>query len=194
MTSVSSTLLNLGHWIECTEVEGPGKRFAIWTQGCHIRCPNCCNPELLPFVPNRVVAVEEMLRRIETAREQHCIEGITLLGGEPLIQARGLSVLARQARRLGLTVMLFTGFVIGKGRSLPDGAADLLEHCDLVVDGPYVPGRQEVGRNWVGSNNQRFHYLTPVYDSSIETAAQYRNGVEIRLTDSGEMLLNGFPF
>lgn len=187
-------MLNLGNWIECTEVEGPGKRFAIWTQGCHIRCPDCCNPELLPFVPNRLVEVNDMVRRVETAREQHGIEGVTLLGGEPMIQARGLAVLAREVRLLGLTVMLFTGYVISKGRSLPNGAKELLEHCDLVVDGPYVPGRSETQRNWVGSTNQRFHYLTPAYNDAIETAARYGNGVEIRLGDSGKLLLNGFPF
>jgi anaerobic ribonucleoside-triphosphate reductase activating protein len=187
-------LLNLGHWIVCTEVEGPGKRFALWTQGCHIRCADCCNPELLPFVPNRLVEVDDMVQLIETARQQHGIEGITLLGGEPMIQARGLSVLARDARRLGLTVMLFTGYVIGKDRSLPDGAAELLEHCDLVVDGPYVPTRQEGQRNWVGSTNQRFHYLTTVDDNSIETEARYRNGVEIRMSSAGKILFNGFPF
>lgn len=191
---MTSTMLNLGNWIECTEVEGPGKRFAIWTQGCHIRCPDCCNPELLPFVPNRLVEVGQMVRRIETAREQHGIEGITLLGGEPMIQARGLSLLAREVRLLGLTVMLFTGYVIGKGRSLPDGATELLEQCDLVVDGPYVPARPETQRNWVGSANQRFHYLTAAYDSKIETADRYRNGVEIRLGGSGGMLVSGFPF
>ena len=191
---MSSPLLNLGHWIDCTEVEGPGKRFAIWTQGCHIRCPDCCNPELLPFVPNKLVDVDEMVRRIRAAHEQHGIEGITLLGGEPMIQARSLSVLAREVRQLGLTVVLFTGYVIGPDRKLPDGGAELLAQCDLVIDGPYVPSRQEEKRNWVGSTNQRFHYLTPAYDSVIETAAKYRNGVEIRLDASGQAMLNGFPF
>lgn len=191
---MSASLLNLGHWIDCTEVEGPGKRFAIWTQGCHIRCAECCNPELLPFVPNRLVEVDTMVQRIEAARKQHGIEGITLLGGEPLIQARNLALLAGEVRELGLTVMLFTGFVIGPERKLPEGASDLLAACDVVVDGPYVASRPEPQRNWVGSTNQRFHYLSSAYDSTIETAARYRNGVEIRLADSGRMLVNGFPF
>lgn len=192
---MTSTLLNLGNWIECTEVEGPGKRFAIWTQGCHIRCAECCNPELIPFIPNRLVEAADMVQRIAEARDSHVIEGITFLGGEPLIQAQGLTIVAREARQLGLTVMLFTGYVIGKGRAaLPAGAGALLDECDLVVDGPYVARRQDTERNWVGSGNQRFHYLSTAYDCSVETAEQYRNGVEIRFAESGNLLVNGFPF
>jgi len=61
-------------------------------------------------------------------------------------------------------------------------------------DGPYVPGRHETRRNWVGSTNQRFHYLSTVYDTSVETAARYQNGVEIRMADTEQLLVNGFPF
>ncbi len=136
-----------------------------------------------------------MVQLIAEARDSHAIEGITLLGGEPLIQAQGLAIVAREARQLGLTVMLFTGYVIGKGRAaLPAGAGDLLDECDLVVDGPYVARRQDTERNWVGSENQRFHYLSAAYDCSVETAEQYRNGVEIRFAESGNLLVNGFPF
>ena len=35
--------------VPCTEAEGPGARFALWFQGCPLRCPGCCNPEMLPF-------------------------------------------------------------------------------------------------------------------------------------------------
>jgi anaerobic ribonucleoside-triphosphate reductase activating protein len=85
-------------------------------------------------------------------------------------------------------------YVISKGRSLPEGAEELIEQCDIVVDGPYVPGRHETQRNWVGSTNQRFHYLSTAYDTTVETAARYRNGVEIRVGDTGQLLVNGFPF
>ena len=38
--------LRVGQRVESTEAEGPGTRFALWTQGCTLRCPGCCNPHL----------------------------------------------------------------------------------------------------------------------------------------------------
>ncbi|KQZ35090.1 hypothetical protein ASD92_07675 [Massilia sp. Root1485] len=188
-------MLNLAAWVACTGMEGPGRRFAIWTQGCHLRCKGCCNQSYLPLVPRELVPALHLLPAILEAREQHGIEGITLLGGEPMIQARGLSVLARAVRAHGMTVMMFTGYVLGSdAHALPDGAQDLLAACDVVVDGPFVATRGEQVRNWVGSTNQRFHYLTDAYDVSIETDPRYRNGIEVRFERSGTLRVNGFPF
>lgn len=192
---MSEPMLNLATWVACTEMEGPGRRFAIWTQGCHLRCKECCNQSYLPLVPRQLLPALSLLPSILEAREQHGIEGITLLGGEPLIQARGLSVLAQAVRAQGMTVMMFTGYVIGsEAQSLPDSAGELLAACDVVVDGPFVAARRERERNWVGSTNQRFHYLSDAYDASIETDPRYRNGIEVRFAPSGTLRVNGFPF
>lgn len=188
-------MLNLAAWVACTEMEGPGRRFAIWTQGCHLRCKECCNQSYLPLVPRKLVPSLHLLPAILEARDQHGIEGITLLGGEPLIQARGLSRLVQAVRANGMTVMMFTGYVLGSdAQALPDGAEDLLAACDVVVDGPFVAARRERERNWIGSTNQRFHYLSSAYDASIETDQRYRNGIEVRFDRSGTLRVNGFPF
>lgn len=192
---MSEPMLNLATWVACTEMEGPGRRFAIWTQGCHLRCKECCNQSYLPLVPRKLVPSLHLLPAILEARERHGIEGITLLGGEPLIQARGLSQLAHAVRANGMTVMLFTGYVLGSNaQPLPDRAEDLLAVCDVVVDGPFIAARRERERNWVGSTNQRFHYLSAAYDGSIETDQRYRNGIEVRFERSGTLRVNGFPF
>lgn len=188
-------MLNLAAWVPCTEMEGPGRRFAIWTQGCHLRCKQCCNQSYLPLVPREVVPALHLLPAILEAREREGIQGITLLGGEPLIQARGLAVLAQAVRASGMTVMMFTGYVLDSAaQALPDGAHDLLAACDVVVDGPFVAARPERERNWVGSTNQRFHYFTAAYDASIEMDARYRNGIEVRFDTTGALRVNGFPF
>jgi anaerobic ribonucleoside-triphosphate reductase activating protein len=188
-------MLNLAAWVPCTEMEGPGRRFAIWTQGCHLRCKQCCNQSYLPLVPREVVPALHLLPAILDAQERHGIEGITLLGGEPMIQARGLSLLAQAVRARGMTVMMFTGYVLdSSAHALPDGAQDLLAACDVVVDGPFVAVRAEHKRNWVGSTNQRFFYLTDAYTASIETDERYRNGIEVRFEASGKLRVNGFPF
>lgn len=188
-------MLNLAAWVPCTEMEGPGRRFAIWAQGCHLRCKECCNQSYLPLVPRKIMPALQLLPAILEARDRQGIEGITLLGGEPMIQARGLALLAQAVRASGMTVMMFTGYVLDSpAQALPDGAQDLLAGCDVVVDGPFVAARRECERNWVGSTNQRFHYFTDAYDASIETDERYRNGIEVRFEQSGKLRVNGFPF
>src|SRR5439155_624986 len=86
------------------ESSGPGRRYALWFQGCPLRCPGCCNPEMLPFVGGPPRSVAEVLAEIAEARDVDRIEGITLLGGEPLAHAAGAAALARGARALGLSV------------------------------------------------------------------------------------------
>src|SRR5206468_3700742 len=90
--------LSVAQIVPCTDAEGPGRRFALWFQGCPLRCPGCCNPEMLPFVGGTARLIVDVLAEIETARDRDQIEGITLLGGEPLAHAAGAAILARGTR------------------------------------------------------------------------------------------------
>src|SRR5439155_12091236 len=92
----------VAHWVACTEAEGPGKRFALWFQGCPLRCPGCCNPEMLPFQGGDLLPVPAVAEAVRAAAAEHGLEGITLLGGEPLAHAAGGAALARAAHGLGL--------------------------------------------------------------------------------------------
>ncbi|MBI4659767.1 MAG: radical SAM protein [Verrucomicrobia bacterium] len=187
-------LLNIADYVECTESEGPGRRFALWLQGCPIRCPGCCNEHLFGYEPKLVLTPEEFFVRVRSAQQAHNLEGITALGGEPLIQAKGLSILARLCREDRLSVMIFTGFTLEYlERSELPGTADLLKHCDLLVDGPFRQDLPETNRNWVGSSNQRFHYLSDRYSSEIETDPAYANRIEFRI-HKGKIKIHGFPF
>src|SRR3954451_22633901 len=99
-----SVTLRVAQTLACTAAEGPGRRFALWFQGCPLRCPGCCNPEMLPFAGGRGLPLPDVLEQIKTAMAQG-IAGVTLLGGEPLAHAAGAAALAREVRLLGLTVM-----------------------------------------------------------------------------------------
>src|SRR3954466_3130481 len=101
---MSEPILSVAQIVPVTEAEGPGRRFALWFQGCPLRCPGCCNPEMLPFAGGQSLPIAEVVDQVCRAREAHAIEGITLLGGEPLAHAPGAAALARAARALGLTV------------------------------------------------------------------------------------------
>ena len=188
----AGAVLSIAQIVPCTEAEGPGRRYALWFQGCPLRCPGCCNPEMLPFVGGPPRSVAEVLAEIAEARDVDRIEGITLLGGEPLAHAAGAAALARGARARGLSVMVFTGYTLDEARALPDPAVgDLLAHTDIVVDGPYVRELPDHERRWIGSTNQRIHFLTDRYRAD-DPCWQQRNTLEVRLR-GGELTVNGFP-
>src|SRR3954447_18958225 len=116
------TCLSVAQIVPCTEAEGPGRRFALWFQGCPLRCPGCCNPEMLPFAGGRQVSLDELLAQLGAARDRDHIEGITLLGGEPLAHARAAAPLADVVREWGLSVMVFTGYTLEDARGMDDPA------------------------------------------------------------------------
>ena len=185
--------ININRMIDATLAEGPGLRAAIWVQGCLRRCPGCCNVDQLAIEERMLVPVDAICERIAAAKDEYGIEGVTFLGGEPLLQAEGLAPVAAFAHALGLTVMVFTGYTLEELRRNPlAGSDELLEATDVLVDGAYLADRVEKIRNWVGSTNQRFHYFTAAYDASIETDPRCRHVVELREEDD-RLLLNGCP-
>src|SRR5215470_9694520 len=112
----SGLTLRVAQIVPCTEAEGPGCRFALWFQGCPLRCPSCCNPEMLPFSGGRAMSLADVVTQVAEAANQQGVEGITLLGGEPLAHARAAAPLARRVRDLGLSVMVFSGYTLDEAR------------------------------------------------------------------------------
>ncbi|MCB9536248.1 MAG: radical SAM protein [Myxococcales bacterium] len=180
-------LLRIALEVPDTEAEGPGRRYAVWVQGCPLRCPGCCNPDLLPFRGGRAVAPAELAARVVATPG---IEGLTLLGGEPFAQAAPLAEVAEQVRAAGLSVMVFSGFTLEALRARAD-AARLLAATDLLVDGPYDARRPDTRRRWVGSTNQRTLALTDRYDPQSPRFFAPRE-VELRLVN-GRLIVNGWP-
>ena len=116
-----------------TRSEGPGVRYAVWMQGCPLRCRGCCNPHMLSFEGGTEVMPEALAERILSTEG---IEGVTLLGGEPFAQADDLAAMLCLVRGAGLSAMAFSGFTLPE-LSERDDARALLEQLDILVDGPY---------------------------------------------------------
>jgi len=182
--------------IESTRAEGPGKRAAIWLQGCSLRCPGCCNPEMFDASGGKHWEIDQVCAWLSQARIDHGIEGLTLLGGEPTEQAASLVPVARHSLSLGLNLMLFSGRTLEELRCAADESVQsLLALTDILVDGPFVREQPETHRRWVGSTNQRVHHLSGRTDPNDPAWAQ-PNTLEIRLEDSGtghKLTVNGFP-
>ena len=147
---------------------------------------------MLPFTGGQARRVADVVDETRAAVARSAVEGITLLGGEPLAHAGGAAALARQVRQLGLTVMVFGGYTVEEALRLPDSAvADLQAHTDILVDGPYVRELPESRRRWIASANQRVHLFTDRYRAD-DPYWDRPNTLEIRLRP-GELTVNGFP-
>lgn len=178
-------------WVPCTKAEGPGVRFALWVQGCPLRCPGCCNPEMFSDAPRQMETVASVLEMILDAKREHDIEGVSFLGGEPLSQAAGLAALAEQVQKYDLSVMVFSGYTREEMDSLGSDVSRLLQHTDILVDGRYDATLHTNERRWIGSTNQRVHFLSSRYDPA-DPAWEQPNSVDIHF-DGKELFITGFP-
>ena len=179
--------LRIAQLVPDTEAEGPGRRFALWVQGCTIRCPGCCNPEMFAADKGRAVDSAELAQQVLGAPG---LEGVSILGGEPGEQAEAVADFCERVRLGGLSVMLYSGYTLEQLRQRP-GAERLLGAVDLLVDGRYEQSLPETKRRWLGSTNQVLHFLTSRY-ASDDPRFGTSNTVELRLTREG-LTINGWP-
>lgn len=120
------------HSIEtCGTVDGPGIRFVIFTQGCLLRCQYCHNPDSWTTKENLRLSVEEILEKYEGVRE-FTKGGITLTGGEPLMQIGFATELFKQAKKSNIHTALDTSGIYFN--LIPQEEIDnLLNYTDLVL-------------------------------------------------------------
>lgn len=134
-------------------VDGEGIRYAIFMQGCLRNCKGCHNPETHALDGGKVIDTAEIISAI---RKNPLLTGITLSGGEPLLQIAPAVELAKTAKNLGLDVWLYTGY---KFEEIPSDAHELLKFVDVVVDGEYIEELRDLDLEFRGSKNQRIIYL-----------------------------------
>ena len=120
------------HSYEITgSVNGPGIRFMLYLSGCPLRCQYCQNPDMWTMHNGRPVTVGRMLD--EVARYANFIRtahgGITVSGGEPMLQIRFLEALLRRCKQdLGLHTAVDTSGFLGARAS-----EDFLDLVDLFL-------------------------------------------------------------
>ncbi len=120
------------------------------------------------------------------------LEGITLLGGEPFAHALAAAFISKGAKELGLSVMIFSGYLLEELQENPSEHIQvLLAQTDLLVDGRYEQNLPDDKRRWIGSTNQRIHFLTDRYSAS-DSCWNEPDTLEIRL-ENQTVTINGYP-
>ena len=139
---------------------GPGVRVSLFVSGCSHRCEGCFNPETWDFSYG-VPFGEAEIQQILTFLAPDHIRGLSLLGGEPFEpdNQRAVLELVRRVRRElpGKTVWCYTGYLFEElaGNQVGTHSRTLLEGLDVLVDGPFVLAKKDLGLRFRGSHNQR---------------------------------------
>lgn len=184
------TTINLHNFIARSTENGPGVRAVIWVQGCSLHCPGCFNPDTHDQTIRQLVSVEALAERILSVSE---IEGITISGGEPFLQAAALAELCRGLHERNLGIVVFSGFTFEQLTQTDNtNWKALLGLTDLLIAGPFV---QELRCALAlrGSQNQTLHFLSERY-LALKTRLEHdSNSVELFIDASGHITVTGFP-
>ena len=116
-------------------VDGPGVRFVVFCQGCPMRCKYCHNPDTWEMGKGERMPPEEIIRQYERNRAFYAHGGITVTGGEPLLQIDFLLELFTLAKEHGIHTCIDTsGAVYRQGQSAYNDKLDaLMAMTDLVM-------------------------------------------------------------
>lgn len=194
MTAAGMDMLAIAGTTACTAAEGPHLRFAIWVQGCTLACPGCCNPEMFVRGRGRMIEIDALDAAIGEAHRRGPIEGITVLGGEPLQQLGPVTALCQAAAARSLGVLVFSGYSHAEARIMP-GFERLWLAIDTLVDGRFDAGQRDDSRRFLGSRNQALVHRTARYADPALWDAQMSGGpaVELDIVPGRPVRLVGTP-
>lgn len=141
---------------------GIGIRVTLFVSGCTHHCKGCFNPETWDFSFGDEFSKEtenELLKALEPSY----IDGLTLLGGEPMEpqNQRALVYFLEKMKRLypTKTVWCFSGYtfeeLLGESRARCEVTEKILNLIDVLVDGEFIEELKDISLRFKGSSNQR---------------------------------------
>lgn len=146
-------------------VDGPGVRFVVFMQGCPLRCVCCHNPDTWDFSGGTEYTVDEVCEKILRFKGYFGKEGgVTVSGGEPLMQAEFVSLLFQKMHENGINTCLDTS-----GCILNDGVKDLLSHTDLIL------------LDYKYTNNEDYEKYTRLSKQKVDEFLEYTERCNIKV-------------
>ena len=152
---------------------GPGIRTSLWVSGCKNRCKGCFNPETWSFNYGRGFTLETMEKLIELLDNPH-VEGLSILGGEPLDPSNIETVtnICKTVKwlRPNKTIWVWTGYDFIEDDLIKH---PIMRYIDVLVDGRFEESLKDLRLKYAGSSNQRI----------IDVSKSLERGCAIRWCD-----------
>ena len=146
-------------------VDGPGVRAVVFMQGCPLRCICCHNPDTWDASGGEEVESDVLLRKIERCRAYFgSTGGVTVSGGEPLLQSAFVRELFEKCHQSGISTALDTS-----GCFLNDDVHALLDVTDLVLLDHKYATEEDYRRNTGGSLQSTERFLEELERRGIPT-------------------------
>jgi pyruvate formate lyase activating enzyme len=138
--------------------DGPGIRMVVFLQGCQFRCLYCANPDTMDVRGGRLVDIDEIVERAVKQKAYFGKRGgVTISGGEPLLQRSKLKILFRKLHAEGIHTALDSN-----GKLLNHEVIELLEETDLLLlDVKHI-------------DNAWHHKITGLSNDGVLRVAQHR--------------------
>ena len=126
----SGELASMHSWELVTGVDGPGTRMTVFLSGCPLRCLYCHNPDTMFAAKGQPVRLDDLVNRLKRCRMifRTTGGGLTVSGGEPLMQPAFVGRLLHEAKQLGIHTAIDTSGFLGVNAS-----DALLDDLDLVL-------------------------------------------------------------
>ena len=149
--------MNYGKIIQNDIANGPGVRVSLFVSGCRNHCPGCFNPAAWDFGYGAPFTTETEDRIIAALRPSW-IQGLSILGGEPMEpenQEALIPFLERVRAELpDKDIWVYSGYTF---ETL--SGSRILSLADVLVDGPFIEAEKDISLSFRGSRNQRIWFL-----------------------------------
>lgn len=166
-------------------VDGPGIRLVVFMQGCPLRCKYCHNPDTWKMGRGIAMQPEEIIAQFKKNRSFYSNGGITVTGGEPLLQIEFVTELFRMAKVENIHTCLDTSGVTYKDND--PRFDELFRHTDLVMlDIKHI--NSEAHKRLTGSHNYKILAFARYLESKA-IPVWIRHVVIPGITDKKEDLL-----
>ena len=176
---------------------GPGRRIALWVQGCDRHCAGCASVDTWDLGAGVTTDAEMLAEEITSQVIDGDLDGLTITGGEPILQAESLELLLVGVRRRlrsvidagDFDILLFSGFPYD---DIVEAKLSLLKEVDVAVCGPYVRSRPRTGP-LVASDNQELVFLNENVRGRYECYMEdNRKTLQFQVAEDGVFLV-GLP-
>lgn len=155
--------MNYAEIKNCDIANGPGVRISLFVSGCPHHCKGCFNEVAWDYDYGQPFTEETVEYILQLLSPRH-VRGLTLLGGEPFApenQGAVVDLLRRiKAELPEKSIWAFTGYVYDRDFTTgkvgdPEMLREYLGYLDVLVDGPFIEARKNLGLRFRGSDNQR---------------------------------------